>query len=287
MIRHPPRSPLSPTRRPPDQKRIKPAVGDPLPASGLQLQADLQAAKLRYLPANTPPEQALELPELRLALKGSPEQASLTLTGQAKRGTQTAQIDTALQAGLATARGAAPLDWQASIDRLQARLNPGQDLPGPWQVQLAGKQPVQIAQRTTGRTVLSTTFTASAGRLPGTPPTLAPRPPKAQAPQPRLLASGDNPAPPGGDGRWALRRTGRAQALPLAWVDALSMAEEPPLAAMGLSGDLSFNARWDLDTTDRKSTRLNSSHLVISYAVFCLKKKNTHIDTTVCLPTMY
>src|SRR5688500_20031360 len=27
---------------------------------------------------------------------------------------------------------------------------------------------------------------------------------------------------------------------------------------------------------DRKSTRLNSSHLVISYAVFCLKKKITH-----------
>src|SRR5256885_8264706 len=29
-------------------------------------------------------------------------------------------------------------------------------------------------------------------------------------------------------------------------------------------------------TGDRKSTRLNSSHLVISYAVFCLKKKNTN-----------
>src|SRR3989454_2227821 len=29
---------------------------------------------------------------------------------------------------------------------------------------------------------------------------------------------------------------------------------------------------------DRKSTRLNSSHLVISYAVFCLKKKKTKID---------
>src|SRR5256885_17167521 len=27
------------------------------------------------------------------------------------------------------------------------------------------------------------------------------------------------------------------------------------------------------DQADRKSTRLNSSHLVISYAVFCLKKK--------------
>src|ERR1039457_6779092 len=30
--------------------------------------------------------------------------------------------------------------------------------------------------------------------------------------------------------------------------------------------------------SDRKSTRLNSSHLVISYAVFCLKKKNIGID---------
>src|SRR2546426_8681244 len=30
---------------------------------------------------------------------------------------------------------------------------------------------------------------------------------------------------------------------------------------------------------DRKSTRLNSSHLVISYAVFCLKKKKKRIST--------
>src|SRR5258707_10436152 len=35
-------------------------------------------------------------------------------------------------------------------------------------------------------------------------------------------------------------------------------------------------ARLDLTGhTDRKSTRLNSSHANISYAVFCLKKKNT------------
>src|SRR3712207_8030943 len=31
--------------------------------------------------------------------------------------------------------------------------------------------------------------------------------------------------------------------------------------------------RWDKVLTDRKSTRLNSSHANISYAVFCLKKK--------------
>src|SRR5258705_1437668 len=40
-------------------------------------------------------------------------------------------------------------------------------------------------------------------------------------------------------------------------------------------------ARSALACTDRKSTRLNSSHLGISYAVFCLKKKkNDNISTT-------
>src|SRR5256885_9885593 len=38
------------------------------------------------------------------------------------------------------------------------------------------------------------------------------------------------------------------------------------------------------ESRDRKSTRLNSSHLVISYAVFCLKKKNrTHYVSDPCL----
>src|SRR2546426_6549991 len=36
---------------------------------------------------------------------------------------------------------------------------------------------------------------------------------------------------------------------------------------------------------DRKSTRLNSSHLVISYAVFCLKKKNSLCGRDVPLAT--
>src|SRR5256885_7989264 len=36
--------------------------------------------------------------------------------------------------------------------------------------------------------------------------------------------------------------------------------------------------------TDRKSTRLNSSHLVISYAVFCLKKKNPSSYSTPLQP---
>src|SRR5436190_6932387 len=39
-------------------------------------------------------------------------------------------------------------------------------------------------------------------------------------------------------------------------------------------------ARPGLGGADRKSTRLNSSHTVISYAVFCLKKKKKREKTT-------
>src|SRR5256885_10579472 len=43
----------------------------------------------------------------------------------------------------------------------------------------------------------------------------------------------------------------------------------------GLEGQKVYlNAPVRIEREDRKSTRLNSSHLVISYAVFCLKKKN-------------
>src|SRR5699024_11345355 len=38
---------------------------------------------------------------------------------------------------------------------------------------------------------------------------------------------------------------------------------------------------------DRKSTRLNSSHVSISYAVFCLKKKNIIIDEDYCVSCFF
>src|SRR5256885_11163847 len=46
-------------------------------------------------------------------------------------------------------------------------------------------------------------------------------------------------------------------------------------AAQGLHGEALERYR----RADRKSTRLNSSHLVISYAVFCLKKKKNSEET--------
>src|SRR5205807_9996985 len=51
-------------------------------------------------------------------------------------------------------------------------------------------------------------------------------------------------------------------------VDVLFVRLQDPV---GLGADLT--AEDELVNRDRKSTRLNSSHLVISYAVFCLKKK--------------
>src|SRR5262245_64126023 len=43
---------------------------------------------------------------------------------------------------------------------------------------------------------------------------------------------------------------------------------------------IAFNAANLKAMTDRKSTRLNSSHLGISYAVFCLKKKKQKSTVT-------
>src|SRR5260221_6445825 len=40
------------------------------------------------------------------------------------------------------------------------------------------------------------------------------------------------------------------------------------------------------DCGDRKSTRLNSSHTVISYAVFCLKEKHHHIEDVIDQPVI-
>src|SRR2546426_8471924 len=61
--------------------------------------------------------------------------------------------------------------------------------------------------------------------------------------------------------------------------DALTDGQAYPVgegvAHLTEAGDLAVDG-------DRKSTRLNSSHLVISYAVFCLKKKkkNKHLPIT-------
>src|SRR2546430_13430623 len=64
--------------------------------------------------------------------------------------------------------------------------------------------------------------------------------------------------------------------------DALPILMEKALNVAALRGDFgwsdvgSFEALERIGVIlDRKSTRLNSSHSQISYAVFCLKKKNT------------
>src|SRR2546426_6765298 len=64
-----------------------------------------------------------------------------------------------------------------------------------------------------------------------------------------------------------------------------------PLVA-GLAVELDLQGRHscqghalvrDARDGDRKSTRLNSSHLVISYAVFCLKKKKNNMTREIAL----
>src|SRR2546430_12612974 len=78
----------------------------------------------------------------------------------------------------------------------------------------------------------------------------------------------------------------------------LSLHDALPISAAHLTGQpllnlddpttrlLRFGLMADHDRTDRKSTRLNSSHSQISYAVFCLKKQtyyhNLHFNLYTC-----
>src|SRR3712207_8956858 len=57
-------------------------------------------------------------------------------------------------------------------------------------------------------------------------------------------------------------------------LELINFERRTPLFKLCNSGAAKGGAKADL-TQDRKSTRLNSSHANISYAVFCLKKKKT------------
>src|SRR2546422_6791573 len=56
-------------------------------------------------------------------------------------------------------------------------------------------------------------------------------------------------------------------------------APDGPVQGRGINALQLFwdGKRWWVASADRKSTRLNSSHGYISYAVFCLKKKKSHV----------
>src|SRR5687768_17700457 len=58
-------------------------------------------------------------------------------------------------------------------------------------------------------------------------------------------------------------------------LDALRDAALPVRADRGRGGGYALEKSYTLPPPDRKSTRLNSSHGYISYALSCLKKKNS------------
>src|SRR5690625_7504573 len=56
-----------------------------------------------------------------------------------------------------------------------------------------------------------------------------------------------------------------------AGIDSARANFDPKIALMGVTAG--GNSQLNIQGLDRKSTRLNSSHVAIAYAVFCLKKK--------------
>src|SRR5436309_4414735 len=80
---------------------------------------------------------------------------------------------------------------------------------------------------------------------------------------------------------------GAAPGLVLLAILQTQMYGSPLATGYGAPGDL-FATAHAIENLDRKSTRLNSSHVKISYAVFCLKKKNkepilAHRPVVTCL----
>src|SRR5438034_8864998 len=77
---------------------------------------------------------------------------------------------------------------------------------------------------------------------------------------------------------FSIRRPPRSTLFPYTTLFRSYERSEPRLGARSRA-NLQLGRRLDVeqrrhdDAQDRKSTRLNSSHTVISYAVFCLKKK--------------
>src|SRR5256885_16194691 len=65
---------------------------------------------------------------------------------------------------------------------------------------------------------------------------------------------------------------------PLSLHDALPIFAPLDNGMLVLMLDRGLDTELLLSLSDRKSTRLNSSHLVISYAVFCLKKKKRRVE---------
>src|SRR3712207_7531758 len=84
-----------------------------------------------------------------------------------------------------------------------------------------------------------------------------------------------------------IRRPPRSTLFPYTTLFRSRSSRDPPLLGHRDPPDLGLTLPRRATLADRKSTRLNSSHANISYAVFCLKKKN-HFNMSspsrLCLP---
>src|SRR5438445_6344309 len=82
-----------------------------------------------------------------------------------------------------------------------------------------------------------------------------------------------------------IRRPPRSTLFPYTTLFRSLFGHEPEQALVLHAGEQYSDGRTAVSARDRKSTRLNSSHANISYAVFCLKKKKNKKQITISKKT--
>ncbi|MBU2287417.1 MAG: translocation/assembly module TamB domain-containing protein, partial [Gammaproteobacteria bacterium] len=202
---------------------------------------------VRLPPPDKGPATAVSLRDLKAELDGSLAQATLSLKGQARTGTQTIDLDTRASGGLARAK-----QWRATIEslRVQAQDNTQAQLraagnakaKAPWTVELG--QPVTATVRADGAR-MDVQASASSATLRGPAPGTV-----------RIdwepISFSQSGIPP--NRAFRLQSKGRLEGLPMAWAEAAG--GNSALSEVGVTGDLLFNGAWDIDVGDTLRARV-------------------------------
>ncbi|MEO8856669.1 MAG: translocation/assembly module TamB domain-containing protein, partial [Burkholderiaceae bacterium] len=194
------------------QQFLNGAGGEP------SMRAKMVAPQLTWTQTGEPPAQAIRLSDFQAEIAGPANALALKAQGQVRQGNLRAELRLRALGGREI--GGA---WQATLDQLRAQVQDSLR-PGPWVLVLG--QPTRLQWKPAASSLLVSAGEANlSGPAPGT---------ATLAWQPVRWSYGANPE---------LVSKGQLRSLSMAWMELLAGTS---LGELGLSGDLVFDADWDI-----------------------------------------